>query len=125
MFQIEVFTYNWSTDLNNRLDAQFNRLLHWTNARYHVTSCLLSQKMGLFHHSLLQDINTGKEGKVRVYYNNGQKCWDDTAPIPPESMLEYQLHTVRNGHQLTPTLIRGEGGGRGGGGGGHHSYPQY
>ena len=28
----------------------------------------------------------------------------------PESMLEYQLHTVRNGHQLTPTLIRGEGG---------------
>ena len=31
-------------------------------------------------------------------------------PPSPESMLEYQLHTVRNGHQLTPTLIRGEGG---------------
>ena len=42
-------------------------------------------------------------------------------PSPPESMLEYQLHTVRNGHQLTPTLIRGEGEGGGGGGG---NYPQ-
>ena len=25
-------------------------------------------------------------------------------------MLEYQLHTIGNGHLLTPTLIRGEGG---------------
>ena len=34
-----------------------------------------------------------------------------TIPISPlpESMLEYQLHTVRKGHQLTPKLIRGEG----------------
>ena len=31
-------------------------------------------------------------------------------PPSPEVMLEYQLHTVRNGHLLTPTLIRGEGG---------------
>ena len=30
-------------------------------------------------------------------------------PRPLQSMLEYQLHTVRNGHQLTPTLTRGEG----------------
>ena len=29
-------------------------------------------------------------------------------PPSPESMLEYQLHTVRKGHQLTPKLIRGE-----------------
>ena len=42
-------------------------------------------------------------------------------PSPPESMLEYQLHTVRNGHQLTPTLIRGEGEGGGGGGGTTHN----
>ena len=57
-----------------------------------------------------------------------------TVPICPLPRInvEYQLHTVRNGHQLTPTLIRGgggegEGGGGGGGGrsgGGHHSYPQ-
>ena len=35
-----------------------------------------------------------------------------TIPIPPspESMLKYQLHTVRNGYKLTPTLIQGEGG---------------
>ena len=31
-------------------------------------------------------------------------------PPSPESMLEYQLYTVRDDHQLTPTLIRGEGG---------------
>ena len=31
-------------------------------------------------------------------------------PPSPESMLAYQLYTVRNGHQLTPTLNQGEGG---------------
>ena len=31
-------------------------------------------------------------------------------PPSPKSMLEYQLHTVRNGHLLTPTLIQGVGG---------------
>ena len=51
-------------------------------------------------------------------YNNGQKCWDDTnfpppPPPPPESMLEYELLTVHNGHQLTPTHTRA-----------HYSYPQ-
>ena len=52
-----------------------------------------------------------------------------TIPISPlpGAMSEYQLHTVRNGHLLTPTLIQGEGWGvgEGGGGGGgwglHHS----
>ena len=34
----------------------------------------------------------------------------------PQSMLENQLHTVRDDHQLTPTLIRVVGGGGGGGG---------
>ena len=36
-------------------------------------------------------------------------------PPSPETMLEYQLHTARDDHQLTPTLIRERG---------HHSYPQ-
>ena len=47
---------------------------------------------------------------VKANYNHSQKCWDDTNFPSPESMLEYQLHTVHNGHLLTPTLIRGEGG---------------
>ena len=36
-----------------------------------------------------------------------------TIPIPPspELMLKYQLHIVRNGQKLIPTLIRGGGGG--------------
>ena len=31
-------------------------------------------------------------------------------PPPPKSMFGYQLHKVRNRHQITPTLIWGEGG---------------
>ena len=42
-------------------------------------------------------------------YNHGQVLGRYEFPPSPESMLEYQLHTVRNGHLLTPTLIRGEG----------------
>ena len=59
-----AFTYNWAADLNLIFDKQLHRLLNWSNARCHLTSCLLSQKMGLFHHTLFTDINKGKEGKV-------------------------------------------------------------
>lgn len=58
-----AFTYNWAADLNQTFDKQLHRLLNWSNARCHLTSCLLSQKLGLFHHTLFADINKGKEGK--------------------------------------------------------------
>ena len=64
--QVIAFTYNWAADLNLTFDKQLHRLLNWSNARCHLTSCLLSQKMGLFHHTLFADINRGKEGKVAI-----------------------------------------------------------
>ncbi|KAJ7386497.1 KICSTOR complex protein szt2 [Desmophyllum pertusum] len=60
---VTAFTYNWAADLNLTFHKQLHRLLNWSNARCHLTSCLLSQKMGLFHHTLFADINKGKEGK--------------------------------------------------------------
>lgn len=58
-----AFTYNWASELNTTFDKQLHRLINWSNARCHLTYCLLSQKMGLYHHTLFTDINKGKESK--------------------------------------------------------------
>uniref|UniRef100_A0A8C5EXF9 SZT2 subunit of KICSTOR complex n=1 Tax=Gopherus evgoodei TaxID=1825980 RepID=A0A8C5EXF9_9SAUR len=45
-----LYTYNWSPDLGSSLNSSLTRLLQWQNARSHIVHCLLSQKLGLFHH---------------------------------------------------------------------------
>ena len=47
-----MYTYNWSQELNLELDRQLSRLLQWQNARSHLLTCIVSQKMGLFQHNL-------------------------------------------------------------------------
>ncbi|XP_070564104.1 KICSTOR complex protein SZT2-like isoform X4 [Ptychodera flava] len=61
--QIAIYTYNWSSELNNMLDKLSNRLFLWHNARSHLLQCIVNQKMGLFHHRNFGDLenNSGKE----------------------------------------------------------------
>ncbi|CAH2310511.1 Hypothetical predicted protein [Pelobates cultripes] len=50
-----LHTYNWSPDLGASLSRSLVRLVQWQNARSHVVHCLLSQKLGLFHHYCFAD----------------------------------------------------------------------
>ncbi|XP_045714431.1 KICSTOR complex protein SZT2 isoform X1 [Phyllostomus hastatus] len=45
-----LLTYNWAPDLGAALGRALVRLVQWQNARAHLIFCLLSQKLGLFHH---------------------------------------------------------------------------
>lgn len=54
-WQVTLYTYNWSVDMGSSLNQGFGRLVHWQNTRAHVVNCLLSQKMGLFHHYCFSD----------------------------------------------------------------------
>lgn len=49
-FQLLLLTYNWAPDLGAALGRALIRLVQWQNARAHLIFCLLSQKLGLFHH---------------------------------------------------------------------------
>ncbi|XP_028937849.1 KICSTOR complex protein SZT2 isoform X3 [Ornithorhynchus anatinus] len=48
--KLQLLTYNWSADLGAALTRDLGRLVQWQNARGHLVHCLLSQKLGLFHH---------------------------------------------------------------------------
>lgn len=48
--QLQLLTYNWAPDLGATLGRALVRLVQWQNARAHLIFCLLSQKLGLFHH---------------------------------------------------------------------------
>ncbi|XP_029004504.1 KICSTOR complex protein SZT2 isoform X3 [Betta splendens] len=53
--KVTLYSYNWSVDLGTSLNRGLVRLVQWQNARAHVVHCLLSQKMGLFHHFCFSD----------------------------------------------------------------------
>ncbi|XP_019606635.2 KICSTOR complex protein SZT2 isoform X2 [Rhinolophus sinicus] len=48
--KLQLLTYNWAPDLGAALGRALVRLVQWQNARAHLIFCLLSQKLGLFHH---------------------------------------------------------------------------
>ncbi|XP_012377406.2 KICSTOR complex protein SZT2 isoform X2 [Dasypus novemcinctus] len=48
--KLQLLTYNWAPDLGAALGRALIRLVQWQNARAHLIFCLLSQKLGLFHH---------------------------------------------------------------------------
>lgn len=48
--KLQLLTYNWAPDLGAALGRALGRLVQWQNARAHLIFCLLSQKLGLFHH---------------------------------------------------------------------------
>ncbi|XP_061894627.1 KICSTOR complex protein SZT2-like isoform X3 [Entelurus aequoreus] len=53
--KVTLYSYNWSAELGASLSGELVRLVKWQNARAHVVHCLLSQKMGLFHHHCFSD----------------------------------------------------------------------
>ncbi|XP_044298732.1 KICSTOR complex protein SZT2 isoform X1 [Varanus komodoensis] len=61
--KLELYTYNWSVDLGSALNSSLTRLLQWQNARAHVVHCLLSQKLGLFHHNCYTDMPWHEDSK--------------------------------------------------------------
>ncbi|KAJ7401941.1 Protein SZT2 [Pitangus sulphuratus] len=61
--KITVYTYNWSPDLGANLNCSLTRLLQWQNARSHIVHCLLSQKLGLFHHHCFMDTPWHEDSK--------------------------------------------------------------
>uniref|UniRef100_A0A8C3T6R5 SZT2 subunit of KICSTOR complex n=1 Tax=Chelydra serpentina TaxID=8475 RepID=A0A8C3T6R5_CHESE len=58
-----LYTYNWSPDLGSSLNSSLTRLLQWQNARSHIVHCLLSQKLGLFHHYCYLDTPWHEDSK--------------------------------------------------------------
>ncbi|XP_075688770.1 LOW QUALITY PROTEIN: KICSTOR complex protein SZT2 [Rhinoderma darwinii] len=61
--KLTLYTYNWSPDLGASLSRSLVRLIQWQNARAHVVHCLLSQKLGLFHHYSFSDTPWHEESK--------------------------------------------------------------
>ncbi|KAL7985176.1 hypothetical protein Chor_003746 [Crotalus horridus] len=61
--KLVLYTYNWSVDLGSALNNSLTRLLQWQNARAHVVHCLLSQKLGLFHHYCYMDTPWHEDSK--------------------------------------------------------------
>ncbi|XP_029474648.1 KICSTOR complex protein SZT2 isoform X2 [Rhinatrema bivittatum] len=54
--KLTLYTYNWSSDLGASLSRSLTRLLQWQNARAHIVHCLITQKLGLFHHYCFSEI---------------------------------------------------------------------
>ncbi|KAM3915556.1 KICSTOR complex protein SZT2 isoform 2-T2 [Leptodactylus fuscus] len=61
--KLTLYTYNWSPDLGASLSRSLVRLIQWQNARAHVVHCLLSQKLGLFHHYCFSETPWHEESK--------------------------------------------------------------
>ncbi|KAM8805626.1 KICSTOR complex protein SZT2 [Eudromia elegans] len=61
--KLTLYTYNWSPDLGANLNCSLIRLLQWQNARSHIVHCLLSQKLGLFHHYCFMDTPWHEDSK--------------------------------------------------------------
>nr|KAG5703226.1 hypothetical protein BaRGS_034137 [Batillaria attramentaria] len=54
--KLVVYMYNWASDVAAMLEQKVTKLVQWHNARTHILSSILSQKMGLFHHNMFTDL---------------------------------------------------------------------
>lgn len=74
--QLTLYTYNWSPDLGANLNCSLTRLLQWQNARSHIVHCLISQKLGLFHHHCFMDTPWHEDSKqVWHHARHGSPCF--------------------------------------------------
>lgn len=58
------------------MNCSLIRLLQWQNARSHIVHCLISQKLGLFHHHCFMDTPWHEDSK-----QVGHPAWQGT-PFP-------------------------------------------
>ena len=57
--------YNYAADQLAGVDKMVKRIVHWHNARSLLLTSLLSQKMGLFHHTTFAEL-PNRQGKLQV-----------------------------------------------------------
>ncbi|MBN3298637.1 SZT2 protein, partial [Amia calva] len=101
--KVTLYTYNWSVDLGVSVSRGLVRLVQWQNARSHVVHCLLSQKMGLFHHYCFSDTPTHEDPKQEPnpFLNSTLEAEALLrSPIPPPSKDQGRLSSA--GRSLPP-----------------------
>ncbi|XP_032809002.2 KICSTOR complex protein SZT2 isoform X1 [Petromyzon marinus] len=129
--KLSLHTYNWSSELGAGVMRGTSRLVHWLNARSHLLMCLLSQKMGLFHHYYYGDLppppsDPGKQMEPNPFLQ--PPCEADalirsSAPPPPKdptwaSPMGPGRGLLVSGSTTTAAAGGGGGGGVAGSGGG-------
>uniref|UniRef100_A0A8C9RR21 SZT2 subunit of KICSTOR complex n=1 Tax=Scleropages formosus TaxID=113540 RepID=A0A8C9RR21_SCLFO len=111
--QVTLCIYNWSVDLGASLIRELIRLVQWQNARSHVVHCLLSQKMGLFHHCCFSDPPANEDLKQEPNpFLNSTLDADALlrSPVPPVPSKDQgrlsssgrNLHLMHFPHELVP-----------------------
>ncbi|XP_051752383.1 KICSTOR complex protein SZT2-like isoform X3 [Ctenopharyngodon idella] len=108
--KVTLYAYNWSVDLGGSLNQGLVRLVHWQNARAHVVNCLLSQKMGLFHHYCFSDTPTHEDLKQEPNPFLSSTIEADTllrSPVPPAASKD-QGRLGSSARVLPPLAFPGE-----------------
>ncbi|XP_043097535.1 KICSTOR complex protein SZT2-like [Puntigrus tetrazona] len=108
--KVTLYTYNWSVDLGVSLNQGLVRLVQWQNARAHVVNCLLSQKMGLFHHYCFSDTPTHEDLKQEPNLFLSSTVEADAllrSPVPPAASKD-QGRMGGSARVLPPLAFPGE-----------------
>ncbi|XP_077133619.1 KICSTOR complex protein SZT2 isoform X3 [Ranitomeya variabilis] len=102
--KLTLYTYNWSPDLGASLSRSLVRLIQWQNARAHVVHCLLSQKLGLFHHYCFSDPSWYEESKQdpNPFLNSSLEI-DALIKSPTPPPYKEQMRLATSGRSL-PSL---------------------
>ncbi|XP_077463799.1 SZT2 subunit of KICSTOR complex isoform X2 [Stigmatopora argus] len=101
--KVTLYSYNWSADAGAALNGELLRLVRWQNARAHVLHCLLSQKMGLFHHHCFSDAPLHRERDANPFL--GASAEPDTllrSAVPPPAASKEQGRLASGGRSLAP-----------------------
>uniref|UniRef100_T1IR37 A-kinase anchor protein 2 C-terminal domain-containing protein n=1 Tax=Strigamia maritima TaxID=126957 RepID=T1IR37_STRMM len=80
---IDIYGYNWSSELVNKLQKQTSRLVQWNNARSKLLTNIVLQKMGLFHETAARkpDKDILKASEIDLFKLTSPPT-RDTQPFP-------------------------------------------
>lgn len=59
--QVSVYSYNWARDLSTMLSNRVTQIVQWHNTRIRLLDSIVSQKMGLYHHTVFRELRGKKE----------------------------------------------------------------
>ncbi|XP_021342251.1 protein SZT2-like isoform X1 [Mizuhopecten yessoensis] len=59
--QISLYSYNWARDLSTMLSNRVTQIVQWHNTRLRLLDSIISQKMGLYHHSVFRELRGKKD----------------------------------------------------------------
>ncbi|PVD23412.1 hypothetical protein C0Q70_16681 [Pomacea canaliculata] len=79
--KLTVYMYNWAGDQGAVLEKTVRRLVQWHNARAHILASIISQKMGLFHHNMFDEVShTVEQNPYTQTSNDLESLVRHTAP---------------------------------------------